>query len=125
MDQIQDEFKIEGEGSVNGAEWARKFLVLWLVEDHGQVNARGHGMPTAKAYKELPTEVDTEGPFRAVNFKASSRLSPSQACANPIGSFRCSPQKCSSVTLSCSRFGGFPTMVCCSCSEKRPRDGEL
>jgi hypothetical protein len=44
---------------VNPSDWARRFLTLWLVEDHGAVNELGHGLPSEPGYKELPISPGT------------------------------------------------------------------
>jgi hypothetical protein len=50
--------------------WARKFLVLWLIEDHGLVNEKGHGLPRMKGYSELPSNPEqAKGPFHVVRYE--------------------------------------------------------
>jgi hypothetical protein len=49
--------------------WMRKFLTLWLIEDHGLVNEKGHGVPRTKGYSELPVSpAEATGPFRIVKY---------------------------------------------------------
>lgn len=51
--------------------WAEKFLVLWLVEDHGLVNQMGHGIPLAKEYESLPSDTKKlSDSFRLVSYKS-------------------------------------------------------
>jgi len=51
--------------------WAERFLVLWLVEDHGLVNQPGHGMPWEKEYGQLPSETrKIPDRFRLVSYKS-------------------------------------------------------
>jgi hypothetical protein len=50
--------------------WARKFLTLWLIEDHGLVNEKGHGVPRMEGYPELPVSPEVaKEPFRTVRFE--------------------------------------------------------
>jgi hypothetical protein len=54
-------------------EWARKFLTLWLIEDHGLVNEKGHGIPRTDGYSELPVNTGhAKGPFRTVRYEKLS-----------------------------------------------------
>ena len=38
--------------------WARRFLTLWHVADHGWVNLQGHGKPAADGYGGLPSSLE-------------------------------------------------------------------
>jgi hypothetical protein len=38
-------------------EWAQKFLILWLIKDHGMVNRMGHGVPSSEGYAALPYDI--------------------------------------------------------------------
>lgn len=42
----------------NPFDWVMKFLVLWLLEDHGYVNAHGHGLPNTPGYTQLPDSIN-------------------------------------------------------------------
>lgn len=43
-------------GDTSPATWTRKFLTMWLLDDHGFVNAAGHGLPNAQGYSLLPID---------------------------------------------------------------------
>jgi Family of unknown function (DUF6765) len=47
--------------------WSRKFMTMYLVADHGAVNAAGHGNPSSPGYGELPETAIREGRFRALS----------------------------------------------------------
>jgi hypothetical protein len=44
-------------------DWCRRFMTMWLVENHGAINASGHCEPTAAGYRELPTRPMNDGRF--------------------------------------------------------------
>jgi hypothetical protein len=56
-----------GGGGVDVVRWSRKFMTLYLVEDHAAVNAAGHGNPSSPGYGELPEMAIHEGPFRVLS----------------------------------------------------------
>jgi hypothetical protein len=65
--------EVEKNASVEEAvrTWAAKFLVLWLVEDHGLVNQMGHGLPDTKEYGGLPADTKKlSDSFRLVTYKS-------------------------------------------------------
>ena len=44
--------------------WIGKFLMMWLVQDHGLVNKLGHGLPNAEGYSALPeTAMQSQNEF--------------------------------------------------------------
>ena len=45
--------------------WCKKFLTMYLVEDHAAVNDAGHGDPKGVGYAELPESPPEQGPYRA------------------------------------------------------------
>ena len=50
--------------------WAQKFLMLWLIEDHGLVNQLGHGMPAMDGYAKLPTSTqELPDEFRLLRYE--------------------------------------------------------
>jgi hypothetical protein len=46
------------------SEWVERFLTLYLIEDHSEVNRAGHGDPAHPRYAELPRRPVPTGPFR-------------------------------------------------------------
>ena len=61
--------------SPNPAMWVKTVLGMWLLEDHGLVNALGHGMPNRKGFEQLSA---------ASTNKDSSRLIKAEKLAQAI-----------------------------------------
>jgi hypothetical protein len=40
----------------SAGKWVARFLTMWLIKDHGLVNVRGHGFPSAPGYEQLPED---------------------------------------------------------------------
>jgi len=52
----------DGRPTTEGVQqWCRKFFTMWLSDDHGAFNRRGHGDPTDPQYDTLPESVDGPG----------------------------------------------------------------
>jgi hypothetical protein len=50
--------------------WCKKFMTMYLVEDHAAVNNVGHGDPKSGGYAELPESPPSQGKYRAaLSFK--------------------------------------------------------
>ncbi len=45
--------------------WCRRFMTMWLVDDHGAIERAGHCDPKAAGYDELPQAPPREGPMAA------------------------------------------------------------
>jgi hypothetical protein len=45
--------------------WCRRFMTMWLVDDHGAIERAGHCDPKAAGYDELPQVPPREGPMAA------------------------------------------------------------
>ena len=43
----------------NLAKWSRRFMTLMLASDHGEMNALGHGDPSAAGYVRIPLGVSS------------------------------------------------------------------
>jgi hypothetical protein len=56
--------------------WCKKFMTMYLVNDHAAVNAAGHGDPRAERYATLPESPQSGGTFRARSFVTPPRLGP-------------------------------------------------
>ncbi len=41
--------------------WCRRFMTMWLVDDHGAIEKAGHCDPTAEGYDQLPQAPPREG----------------------------------------------------------------
>ncbi|MGH7837792.1 MAG: DUF6765 family protein, partial [Candidatus Binataceae bacterium] len=52
-DEIQAQLAPLGLDAAATNQWISRFLTMWLVQDHGLVNAAGHGMPDAPGYSTL------------------------------------------------------------------------
>ena len=64
LSAVQQEFR---EGEFKSTEqvevWCRRFLTMWLVADHGSIEAAGHGKPDVEGFAKLPDVPLREGPF--------------------------------------------------------------
>jgi hypothetical protein len=50
--------------------WAQRFLMLWLIEDHGLANQLGHGMPATDGYVRLPNSIqELPDEFRLLRYE--------------------------------------------------------
>jgi hypothetical protein len=62
--QIQRQFEPKDlEGRENLINWCRRFMTMWLVDDHGAVEQAGHCNPRAKGYANLPRGRTADGVF--------------------------------------------------------------
>ena len=69
-EELHQQLRHEDLGSNEQLVWARKFLTLWLIEDHGLVNEKGHGVPGMKGYSELPVNPEqAQGTFHIVRYE--------------------------------------------------------
>ncbi len=58
---VQEELKdwsADRKLTIESDDWVRRILLLWLVEDHGAVEAFGHGVPFSEGYKRLPRTIE-------------------------------------------------------------------
>jgi hypothetical protein len=46
-------------------QWCRRFMTMYLVDDHAAVNRAGHCNPRHEGYSSLPETPPREGRFRA------------------------------------------------------------
>jgi hypothetical protein len=62
--QLADTAGMAAAGAAPTSEWVERFLTLYLIEDHSEVNRAGHGDPAHPRYAELPRRPVPTGPFR-------------------------------------------------------------
>jgi hypothetical protein len=72
-DEIKAQLAPFGFDAAATNQWISRFLTMWLLQDHGFVNAAGHGMPDAAGYSTLP-ESPTDGAHRDLKTIKVGRL---------------------------------------------------
>ncbi|MPY86723.1 MAG: hypothetical protein GEU99_02235 [Luteitalea sp.] len=55
-------------------EWSRRFLAMYLVADHWEVDAAGHADPQHPEYATMPETSQGEGPFRTLSVLQPPKL---------------------------------------------------
>lgn len=69
--ELANQFNKADQAALDGASqqsvilWCRRFMTMFLIDDHSIVNLYGHGDPKSARYREMPEAPPREGPFRA------------------------------------------------------------
>ncbi len=60
--ELKNQFGDDGLQREQLIQWCRKFMTMWLSNDHGLMNRLGHCDLRATGYRDLPEGVDAPGP---------------------------------------------------------------